>query len=149
MFVFQVGVVCAVWHLLELSQQSNDACIRTALCTTTQNLDEDSFDMLYKNDCWAALPGPIWTTSVYESYHPLITISLFIFSILRDLGLNLGFLLFLFFNSHCIWKGKATLSDAMVMCSNGNLETFIYDPSLKIYNLNNTWRRAQFQTYWY
>ena len=32
-----------------------------------QNLDEGSFDMLYKNYCWAAIPDPIWTTNVpYE-----------------------------------------------------------------------------------
>ena len=33
----QVGVVCAAWwHLRELSQQSNNWCIRTALCTMTK-----------------------------------------------------------------------------------------------------------------
>ena len=33
----QVGVVCALWwHLRELSQQSNNSCIRTALCTMTK-----------------------------------------------------------------------------------------------------------------
>ena len=33
----------------------------------TQNMDKDSFDMLYKKDCWAAIPDPIWTTNVpYE-----------------------------------------------------------------------------------
>ena len=32
----------------------------------TQNLDEDSFDMLY-NDCWAAIPDPILMTNIpYE-----------------------------------------------------------------------------------
>ena len=45
----------------ELSQQSNKTCVRTA---QTQNLDEDSFDMLYKNDWRAAIPDPIWTTNV-------------------------------------------------------------------------------------
>ena len=36
-------------------------------CVLWQNLDEDSFDMLYKNYCWAAIPDPIWTTNVpYE-----------------------------------------------------------------------------------
>ena len=63
----QVAVVCAACHLRELSQQSNNPCIRIALCTQTQNLDKDSFDMLYKNDCWAAIPDPISTTDVpYE-----------------------------------------------------------------------------------
>ena len=41
----QVGVVCAAWwHLQELSQQINNSCIHTALCTMTKL--EDSFDML-------------------------------------------------------------------------------------------------------
>ena len=32
-----------------------------------QNLDEDSFDMIYKNYCWAAIPDQIWTTNIpYE-----------------------------------------------------------------------------------
>ena len=56
----QVGVVCAAWwHLRELSQQSNINA-SALICVLWQNLDEDSFDMLYKNDCWAAIPGPIW-----------------------------------------------------------------------------------------
>ena len=33
----------------------------------TQNLDEHSFDMLFKNYYWAAILDPVWTTSVpYE-----------------------------------------------------------------------------------
>ena len=36
----------------------------TLLCVLWQNLDEDSFDMLYKNYCWAAILDPIWTTNV-------------------------------------------------------------------------------------
>ena len=80
-------------------------CIRTVLCTiTTLKLKTwTKTVLLYKIDCWAAIPYPIWTTNVpYERkidmlwcYHPLITITLFSFSILRDLGLNLGF-------SYCI-----------------------------------------------
>ena len=63
----QVGIVCAAWwHMRELSQQSNNAWI-IALCTTTQNLDDDSFDMHYNNYCWAAIPDQIWMTIVpYE-----------------------------------------------------------------------------------
>ena len=39
----------------------------SALLCVRQNLDEDSFDMLYKNYCWAAIPDPIWSTNVpYE-----------------------------------------------------------------------------------
>ena len=34
------------------------------ICGLWQNLDEDSFDMLLKNYCWAAIPSPIWTTNV-------------------------------------------------------------------------------------
>ena len=37
------------------------------LCVQWQNLDGDSFDMLCKNYCWAAIPDPIWTINVpYE-----------------------------------------------------------------------------------
>ena len=37
------------------------------LCVQWQNLDGESFDMLYKNDCLAAIPDPIWTINVpYE-----------------------------------------------------------------------------------
>ena len=64
----QVGVVCAAcWHLRELSQQSNIINASALHCVLWQNLDEDSFDMLYKKDCWAAIPDPIWTINVpYE-----------------------------------------------------------------------------------
>ena len=37
----------ALHDLRELSQQSNNSCIRAAMCT--QNLDGDSFDVLDKN----------------------------------------------------------------------------------------------------
>ena len=53
--------ICGSFH--------NKATINASalLCVLWQNLDEDSFDMLYKNDCWAAMPDPIWTTNVpYE-----------------------------------------------------------------------------------
>ena len=65
----------------------------------------DSFEMLYKDYCWVAILDPIWTTNVpherkWICYHPLITISWFFFSNLRDLGLNLGFLFFIY--SQCI-----------------------------------------------
>ena len=34
---------------------------------TNQNLDEDNFDILYKNDCLPAIPDPILMTKVlYE-----------------------------------------------------------------------------------
>ena len=36
-------------------------------CVLWQNLDEDGFDMLYKNYCCAAIPDPIWINNVpYE-----------------------------------------------------------------------------------
>ena len=32
-----------------------------------ENLDENSFDMLIENDCWAAIPDQKWTINVtYE-----------------------------------------------------------------------------------
>ena len=56
------------------------------------NLDENSFDMRYKNDCWATIPDPIWMTNVpFERktniYMLLSTHNNFMifFSILRDL----------------------------------------------------------------
>ena len=37
------------------------------LCVQWQNLDGDSFDMVYKKDCWAVIPDPIWTINIpYE-----------------------------------------------------------------------------------
>ena len=49
--------LCSMMALRGLSQQSNNRCVRTAF----------SFDMLYKNYCWAAVPDPIWTINVpYE-----------------------------------------------------------------------------------
>ena len=47
----------------------NEATINASalLCVLRQNLDEDSFDMLYENYCWAAISHQIWTTNVpYE-----------------------------------------------------------------------------------
>ena len=104
----QVGVVCAAWwHLRELSQQSNNINASALLCVLWQNLDEDNFDMLYKNYCWAVTPVPIWTTNVPWKkdkicYHPLITILWFVFLIFRDMVLNLGFLFFIFFFTHTV-----------------------------------------------
>ena len=60
LFVLHDGI-CGSFH--------NKATINASalLCVLWQNLDEESFDMLYKNDCWAAIPDPIWTTNVpYE-----------------------------------------------------------------------------------
>ena len=66
--------------------------------------DEDSFDMLYKNDCWAVIPDPRWTTNVpYERKINMLSSTdknlWFVFLILRDLVWNLGFLFFYY--SHC------------------------------------------------
>ena len=58
--VLQDGI-CRSFH--------NKATINASalLCVLWQNLDEDSFDMLNKNYCWAAIPDLIWTTNVpYE-----------------------------------------------------------------------------------
>ena len=37
-----------------------------ATINASANLDEDSFDMLYKNYCWAAIPDPWMTNVSYE-----------------------------------------------------------------------------------
>ena len=115
----QVGVVCAAWwHLRELSQQSNNNA-STLLWVLWQNLDEDSFDMLYKNDCWVAIPDQIWTTNVpYErKINMLSSIDkkfMFVFLILRDLVLNLGFL----FNilTHTVLYVRLACTTKLVYC---------------------------------
>ena len=104
----KIGVCATWWHLQEFSQQSNNNA-SPLLCVLWENLDEDSFDMLYKNDSWAAIPGTIWTTNVpYERKINVLSSTdnnlWFVFLILRDLVMNLGFLFFLY--SHCI-KSRA------------------------------------------
>ena len=93
-----VGVVWAARVALrELSQQSNNRCVRTALCTMTK---------LVWRQFWHALQPSLtqYERSMYHMkeklicYHPLITILWFVILILGDLALNLGFL---FLNSHC------------------------------------------------
>ena len=46
-----------------LSQQSNNG-ESALLCVPWQNLDGDSFDMLYKSGCWAAIPDPMWVINI-------------------------------------------------------------------------------------
>ena len=92
LFVLHDGI-CGSFHHVHNKATSNASAL---FYVQWQNLDEDSFDMLYQNACWAAIPDPIWTTNVpyekeYICYHPLITILWFVFSILTDLVLNLGF----------------------------------------------------------
>ena len=90
LFVLHDGI-CGSFH--------NKATINASalLCVLWQNLDEDSFDMLYKNDCWAAIPDPIWTTNVpYERKINMLSSKdnnfMICLLILRDLVLNLDFL---------------------------------------------------------
>ena len=65
----QVGVVCAASSIAGDFHNKATIGASALLCVQWQNLDGDSFDMLYKNDCWAAIPDPIWTISVpYESF---------------------------------------------------------------------------------
>ena len=93
--------ICGSFH--------NTATINASalLCELWQNLDEDGFDMLYNNDCWAAIPDPIWTTNVpYERKINMLSSTdnnfMIVFLILRDSVLNLGFL-FLFFFTHTVY----------------------------------------------
>ena len=73
------------------------------------NLDEDSFDMLYKNDC-AAIPHSIWTTNVpYERKINMLSftdnnfmICLFDF---ERFSIESRFPFFLSFFLHCIMEG--------------------------------------------
>ena len=61
----QIGVVrgcmMAITGAFTTEQQSRASALH---CVQCQNLDEYSFDMLYKNYCWAAIPDPIWTTNL-------------------------------------------------------------------------------------
>ena len=100
LFVLHDGI-CGSFHIKATINAS------ALLCVLQQNLDEDGFDMLYKNYCWAAIPDPIWTTNVpYErKINMLSSIDnnlRFVFLILRDFVLNLGFL-FLFFFTHTVY----------------------------------------------
>ena len=185
-FFKYVGVVCAAWYKCsiagDLSQQSNNRCVRTALCTmtklgwrqfwhalqkwllnshpwpnmndhvpherkmnmlscteisfvirvsffnsekfwvkpgfpfmqlnraNTQNLENFNFDMFYY--CWAVIPDPIWTTSMYHMkekwicYHVLksVLLYMYLFSILRNFESNRGFLLCNSIELHIILK---------------------------------------------
>ena len=121
----QVGVLCAAWwNLRELPLKSNNSCIHTAYDDKGlkhSNLDEDSFDMLYKNYCRAAIPDPIWTINVpYERKINMLSstdnnVMILSSSILRDLGLNLSFLFF--YNSHCIWKFDPHIRNTVCLCA--------------------------------
>ena len=68
-------------------------------------LDEDSFDMLYKNYCWAAIPDPIWTTNVpYERKINMLSSTDNNFMICPfDFERFSIESRFSFFNSHCIY----------------------------------------------
>ena len=65
----EVGVVCAAWMAFAgaFTTAKQQFMHPHMHCVLWQNLGEGSFDMLYKNYCWAAIPDPIWTTNVpYE-----------------------------------------------------------------------------------
>ena len=63
---------CPSWHCLCCIMAFEGAFttkrqlihLHCMLCVLWQNLEEDSFDMLYKNDCWTAIPDSIWMTIV-------------------------------------------------------------------------------------
>ena len=95
LFVLHDGI-CGSFH--------NKATINASalLGVLWQNMDKDSFDMLYKNDYWGAIPDPIWTTNApYERKINMLSSTDNNFMIclfnLRDLVLNLGFPFFSFF----------------------------------------------------
>ena len=91
-FLLQVGinVWAAWWHLRELSQQTWQSNNIHALCILWQNLDEDSFDMLWK--IIAEQPSryerpmyhrPIWTKHMLTSTDKNFMIFLFDFERFR------------------------------------------------------------------
>ena len=76
-----------------------------------------NLDMLYKNDCWAAIPDPIWTINVpCERKINMLSSTgnnfMIFFVFLRDLGLNHDFLFF--FNSYCV------IPDLCILCMISN-----------------------------
>ena len=75
---FQVGVVC-IDGICGSFDNSNNSCICTALCTMTaqtQNLVEDSFDMLnIYTKMGAEQPRPMYHLKEKICYHPLIAVS--------------------------------------------------------------------------
>ena len=103
----QVGVVCAVWwNLRELSQQSNNSCIRTALCTTLQKLAK-----LGRRQCWYALQKWLLSSYPWPNMNDQCTnVPNVLSSILRDLGLNIGFLFNIFVKTHTVYWYTIRLS---------------------------------------
>ena len=100
-----IGVVCTVWwHLRELSQQSNTSCIHTALCTMTKLRWRQFWHALQKwlqsSHSWPNMNNQCTTWKKINMLSSTDN-SWFFFSILIDIGLNLGFLFVL--NSHCIF----------------------------------------------
>ena len=99
LFVLHDGI-CGSFH--------NKATINASvlLCVPWQTLDEDSFDMLYKNDCWAAIPDPIWTPNVpYERKINMLssTANNFMICLFEFERISIESRFLSFFNSHCIY----------------------------------------------
>ena len=102
-----VGVVCgAWWHLRELSQQSDNSCIRTALrdydktwtrtvlTCFTKMIAEQSFLTQYERSMYH------YERKINMLSSKLRTILWFFFLLLRDLGLSLG----IFFKTHTLYR---------------------------------------------
>ena len=71
MFVLHDGL-CGSFH----NKATIDASALLCVGYYDKNLDEDSFDMLYQNDCWAAIPDlimndqcTIWKKNKYAVIH--------------------------------------------------------------------------------
>ena len=101
----QVGVVCAVHGSFHNRATLMDphcfvyydkTWMKTVLTCFTKMIAEQPSLTQYERPMYHMKEKQI-------CYHPLITISWFVFLILRDLVLNLDFLLS-FFYSHCLWK---------------------------------------------
>ena len=95
----------AWWYLPELSSQSNNSCIRTALCTTTK-LGWRQFwhalqKLLLSSHPWTNMNNQctIWKKNKYAIYHPLITISWFFLFNFERFRIESWFP---FLNLHCI-----------------------------------------------
>ena len=81
-------------------------------------LDEDSFDMLYKNYCWAAILDPIWTTNVpilYERIKNMVSSTdnnfMICFFDFERFSIESRFFFFFFFLVHTVYLFHSKFCD--------------------------------------
>ena len=90
------------------------------MCTTTKLGWRQFWCMLYKNDCWAAIPDPKWTTNVHVPYERKINMLLstdnnFMICLFDFERFSIGSQFPFFFNSHCILGGPIKRNSILSM----------------------------------